>query len=101
MRRGTTPQITIQVEGINLKDCDQIVLSFKQGNKLLNKNSDDMEISDDGQSLICKLTQQETLDFSYGSVKIQLKCKTVDGEVQASDIFSKNIEDILDESVME
>lgn len=102
MRRGTTPTITIEVDGISLYDCTDIEVTFKQDRYMLNKrfSEDEVELDRDNNVVIVRLTQEETLQFKPTGIYIQIKVKDVDGGVGASDILVRKINDILDESVM-
>lgn len=59
------------------------------------------ECSQEGKKLSVKLTQEETLALQEDQlVEIQLKVKTTDGNVMASQIIRKHPERILNEDVI-
>jgi len=101
MTRGTTPTVTLVVNGTDLADYSEIEIAFKQGSTLVVKKLSEEELSIEGNTIKTKLTQEETLAFAPHPVKIQMKAMTSDGTVVPSDIVVRSVKDILDESVMD
>lgn len=119
MRRGTTPTITITVSDYDLSYATDIWVTFEQtssGTEITREwkrypDDDDEDANDGisvtGQVITVKLGQDETLEFSKGSVKLQAKFKTDDFDdsttrdtVVASDVVTLQVDDILNEDVM-
>lgn len=103
IRRGTTPLIHLITDVDTWKDCVDIWLTFQDS-----RNEDDdltlpmerLTISEDGREIWATLTQVETLSFDT-SVKIQLKGRTADGYVIATDVVRSKVLPILDENIMD
>lgn len=63
MIRGTTPVVTLKLP-MEI-DFDTLYITFKQGDTVLEKTLDDVEI--DGLDIVVPLTQTETLSFDSES----------------------------------
>ena len=93
MRRGTTPTLTFTLP-IDASKISCLFVTFCQRGKIiLEKNIDDCEL--DKEILKVTLSQKETLSFEVGRIDIQIKLKTEDGSVMASDIEIANVEKCL------
>lgn len=101
MRRGTTPAIKVRLKGIELSTLQSLYLTFEQGNIELTKNLDDVTIDASDNSLSVTLSQQETLGFNDGDVKVQIRAMTVDGDAIASNIKTVSLGHILKEGVIQ
>ena len=95
MWRGTTPVHTFTLpEGIRLADFDAVYVTYAQGGRtVLEKNKDELEAADGGFRLV--FSQADTLCFSPGPVKIQLRGRFPDGRAVASDIVSTTALEVL------
>ena len=119
MRRGTTPTITITVSNYDLSLATDIWVTFEQessGTEITRKwvrypDEDDETANDgiivDGQTVIVKLSQSETLEFAKGNVQVQIKIKiddfdeTTTRDTVVGTVMKKlKVEDILNEDVM-
>lgn len=85
MWQGTTPTIEIKTD-INLTPMAQVQLTIedKKGNRLT-INQEELTISED--TVTFQLSQKESLSLSPGRVRLQLRVKTNDGDVLASNIM--------------
>ncbi len=95
MWRGTTPTYNfILPEGIRLEDFSTVYLTFAQnGHNVLEKTKDELESTDDGFRLL--FSQADTLCFSPGPVKIQLRARMPDGTAVASNVISTTAQEVL------
>ena len=95
MWRGTTPTYNFTLpEGIGLEDFSTVYLTFAQnGHNVLEKTKDELESTDDGFRLL--FSQADTLCFSPGPVKIQIRARLRDGNAVASDIISTTALEVL------
>ena len=102
MRRGTTPIIRLVTER-NWADFNDIWVTFEQkgktGNTELTLKGDRVQLSESGTEIYVQLTQEETLSFSRGNAKVQVK-GIHDGLVEATNDVSIKVLDILNEEVM-
>lgn len=96
MIRGTTPTIIFRLNGIDNEDIKNIYFTIEQDENQLTKTEYEYE---NGVYHI-KLTQEETLSFSEGQIKCQVKVLMLDGNVVASPIKKLGITDILMEEVV-
>ena len=95
MWRGTTPTYSFTLpEGVRLSDFSTVYLTFAQnGNTVLEKTIDELEPTDDGFRLL--FSQADTLCFSPGAVKIQLRARMPDGTAVASNVISTTAQEVL------
>lgn len=91
-RRGSTP-INIFNVNIDLREAT-IYITYKQNGKvIIEKTGSDLEVEEN--KIITRLTQEETLKFKTGPVKIQIRYVKADGEADASNIIETRSEEIL------
>ena len=85
MWQGTTPTIEIKTD-IDLTPMAQVQLTVedRKGNRLT-INQEELTISED--TVTFQLSQKESLSLSPGRVRLQLRVKTNDGDVLASNIM--------------
>lgn len=117
MRRGTTPTITLTVSDYDITDATNIWVTFEQSTssteitKYWERYPEDADANDGimvtGNTVVCKLSQEETLEFVRGNVDVQLKAKFDDfveetkyDNVVASVTKRLKVDDILNEDVM-
>ena len=99
MRRGTTPTLRITVEGVQLDSLTSIFLTLKQGNTELEKTN--LEIDAEHNVMSVDLSQEETLMFDEGGIRVQFRAILQNGKAVASDIVTTTMEEILMEGVIE
>lgn len=97
MRRGTTPTVKINVDGISVTELDEIYLTFEQrGLEITKRETDITKDTIGGKNMLkVNLTQEETLSFKDGNIQIQFRAKTLMGTVVASTIVTDTLEHIL------
>ena len=92
MRRGTTPTITITTD-ISLADASNLYVTFKQGDHVvIEKTLDDVAVTPE--TVICVLTQSDTLALKDGLVRFQIRATLGDSTV-ASNIMTASVDEIL------
>ena len=99
MIRGTTPTHTFTFS-VDLADVKDFVITYVQkGAIVLEKKKADCTISDN--KIAVTLTQEDTLKFDHTSmVEMQVKALMNSGTVVASNIFTTNVDRILNEEVL-
>lgn len=104
IRRGSTPTIEVETE-VDISECEEIFAVIRQDvgsgcvcvEKTLTKDS---KVIDENHFSF-KLTQEETLALSESKrAELQLKAKTVFGDVLTGDIIELNIRRVLKEEVI-
>lgn len=100
MWRGTTPtHIFTFPAGVDPAGFDEIYITYEQdGSIVCEKSINDMEMTADG--VVVTFTQAETLRFSPGAVRIQIRAHTADGTAVASNIISTTAREILKDGVI-
>lgn len=103
MRRGTTPTLILEMpDEISVSDLSEAILTIEQNKReIITKFLSDMTLDVDGNAMTISLTQEETLELQDSRLaEIQLKIKTVDGMVTASDVIRIAVKEILNEEVI-
>lgn len=91
-RRGSTP-VNIFNVNIDLRGAT-IYITYKQNGKVIvEKTGDDITVEES--TLTTNLTQEETLRFKTGPVRIQIRYVKEDGTADASNIIETRAEEIL------
>jgi len=103
MYRATTPTHTFTLE-VQTSTCDEILVTYKIGDVVLNKHYEDGTLPDgmtlDGKKVIVKLTQEETLMFPAGkSVEVQLRAR-IGSDVLDTSIFKVTVNGALNEEIL-
>lgn len=101
MFRGTTPtfKLTISDNNVDLTQAYNVYATFKQLSTVITKTGEDITISP--QEVDIYLTQEESLQFSSGTLQIQLNWTYADGSRACSIIVSINVENNLIGDVLE
>lgn len=100
MRRGTTPTVSIAVNGVDPTTFKNFYIIFKQGDVEVLKSQNDSDIIEN--VIAVRLSQEDTLRFVAGKeVRVQLRAITDVDDVIASDVAYVSVEDILQEGVIE
>ena len=107
MIRYTTPTITLEVEGIDLTDNEDVYVSFEQGSRELTKSGNDLNISAETQgqttisTIVVVLTQEETASFVEArNVAVQVNYINASGVRDATGIVSVGVgRNLLDEVI--
>jgi hypothetical protein len=96
MRRGTTPTHTFKISKDTSELCKIRVTYSQLGRAVIVKHDSDMTL--DGECIIVKLTQAETLSFrAQPIVEIQIKGLDEFGEVWLSPILQETMERCVNE----
>lgn len=99
MYRGTTPTLTFTLP-FEVEQISKISLVFFQNHKLVfEKTKEDFTF--EGNNLILKLTEKETLQFEASSNQVELQFRfVVGGDVLASKIMKLEVQRILQDGVL-
>lgn len=101
MYQGTTPVLTFEIESFDASAMTAFV-SFKYGSEVLTKTGDDVTVTyaDDKSTIVCRLTQEETLAMRQGTVKVQARFIDSDNEAYATDEAYVDVEPVLYKEVI-
>lgn len=105
MYRATTPTHTFTLP-IDTSTCKEILITYKQQKVQLDKHYQDNLLPSgmtlDGDKVIIKLTQAETLMFSRDNpVYTQVRVLTTDDSAYASQRFKVSVNDVLNEDILQ
>lgn len=103
MYRGTTATNTFTLPFyMEIADLSAVYVSYSQNGKVVvEKALNDLSISTKENLIITvSLTQEDTLKFSEGKVKIQIRLKTTTGAAMASDVITTYANEILKDGVI-
>ena len=99
MMQGTTPTHTFNIP-FSTDLIEKVRITYAQhGVTVLTKEKEDCQFEEN--KIICKLTQEDTLKFDGNTqVEIQIKVRTVGGEVPISKIMGVSCERVLDRELI-
>lgn len=102
MYQGTTPTVSFEIKNYDLRGAT-VYVSFKQGNEILTKSGDDVLVSyeDETSTVICPLTQEETLAMKRGAVIAQIRFIYSDGQAYATNEKTIDVERVIYPVVIE
>lgn len=88
MIRGTTPtfQLKLISDSVDLTLAENVYATFKQGSKVITKTGEDIDVSPTQVDVY--MSQEETLGFRYGDIRIQLNWTYEDGSRACSKIVT-------------
>lgn len=95
--RGTTPVNTFNVN-VDLREATIYVSYAQRGRVIVEKTGHDLFVTET--SIETTLTQEETLCFRPGEVRIQIRYVMSDGTADASNIIETTSEEILKDGVI-
>lgn len=103
MYQGTTPSIIYNVKNYDLTGA-KVYVTFLRQNDLIVKSGIDITIAYDDDTknttVICPLTQEETLSLKQGSVKTQIRFIFSNGQAFATNIVALEVQNILYKEVI-
>ena len=96
MYQGTTPSVVFEIRGYDLTDAT-IYVSFKRGNDVLTKTGNDIACSYDGEisTVVCSLTQEETLAIRAGAVVTQIRFIYSNGQAYATEKKELEVKSVI------
>ena len=100
MRRGTTPYITINTDE-DLTGYAYVLFTMEDraGNEInIDNGGDAMQVNPG--SVVVRLSQDQTLSMSKGTVKMQIRARDSAGYAIASGIMTSTMEEILKDGVI-
>ena len=103
MYQGTTPAVTFTIKGFDLSGMT-VYVTFKSATDILTKSAPDVIVSYDSEeeesTVVCKLTQAETLGMNKGSVKAQIRFIDSSGNAYATSKAVIQMNDVLYRAVI-
>lgn len=106
IRRGSTPTITLTIDGADLTDATTY-FTVKQGTETLTKVAPGedpsiwIEVYEDGSDVCVVLSQEDTLKFIEGVAEVQIRWIDADGTAHVSGVVRMTFDKVLLEGVIE
>lgn len=97
MIRGSTPTHTFHCK-LEPELIHKVRVIYSQADVLILKK-EDADCIKDGQNIVVKLTQEDTLRFTEGTVDIQLRVLTPTGESIPSRVYKVGVGKLLENEV--
>lgn len=75
MVRGTTPTMTVKLKEdshIDLTQARNVYFTIAQGHNVITKTGEDIDIQEDGLTVLVYLTQEESLSLAEKNAEVQL-----------------------------
>lgn len=103
MYQGTTPSIVFEIKGYDLSIA-KVFVSFKRGQDILTKTDPDVQTSYDTEeeisTVVCSLTQEETLAMRQGDATVQIRFIYEDGQAYATNKAEVAVNDVIYKEVI-
>ena len=100
--RSTTPTIKLRIqnEDFDMTKIDICHVTIQQANGKNQKIFEHPDIDEYNKVVSVDLSQQDTLDYEYGNINIQMKIKLKNGKVITHPILTTTMQRILEEAVL-
>lgn len=96
MYRGTTPSLKLTLNTtLDLNELKAVWITIKCGNTMLTRELQDVEVNAEEKTFYIELTQEETLKFASGVVKIQARLLMNDEKAYATNMQEIEINNVL------
>lgn len=103
MIRYTTPTLTLTIsdEHIDLNLASDVHVTIRQGAVCVDKNADEIQIEENGRTVSCWITQEESSHFQKGNARIQVNWiyDSADGTQRRAATKEKQIQ--IDENLLQ
>ena len=102
MYQGTTPTLTLTVEGADLTD-KTVFVTIRCGNYSLTKTGEDVAVSyaDGNSTVVIRLTQRETLLMQESTATVQIRFVDAGGNADATNKATFDVQESLYSAVIE
>ena len=102
MYRSTTPTLILKIknENFDMETIDVCHISIESESKQSELLITTPQIDKENKQITATLTQEQTLAFGVGGIKVQLKIKLKNGIVVPSVIVKTTMKEILEEAIM-
>ena len=100
--RGTTPTLILRIKNADF-DMDTIDIchvTIQNDNGRNKKTFENPIINKIERTILVELTQQDTLDYTYGKINVQAKIKLTTGRVISHNIATITMKEILEETIL-
>ena len=96
MYQGTTPSLTLAIDGYDLTDAT-VCLTLENGNKQLTFTEDQLEIeyADDVSTITLKFTQEDTFRLPLGVMTCQVRWVDAEDEAYTTETATFEVNSVL------
>lgn len=102
MIRGTTPTIILNLStSVDLSEVKEMWVTLKSALKEKTFEKSELTIQPSSYSVSLTLSQEDTLEFSAGDVRVQVRFLMNNGRAYASNIKQLRMDEILKDGVIE
>lgn len=90
MKAYTTPEVRMQLEGAQdiLANAEKIILTAESGKAEIDRVGPSDELTVEGDTIIVRYTQEETVSLGVGDIRFEATVKLADGTVVKSTTVS-------------
>ena len=101
MYQGTTPALTLNVEGVDLTD-KTVFVTIRCGNYIMTVSGDDVAVSyaEGVSTVIIRLTQQQTLRMKESTATVQIRFVDENGNADATNKADFDVKSVLYRAVI-
>lgn len=99
--RGTTPTITLNINGLSALTPRELWFSFKSKERVITYQFSSPQITWDGDTVSIALTQEDTLNFYAGLLQIQVRILANTGMAYVTPVLRLNVDDVIQDGVIE
>lgn len=102
MYRSTTPTVILHIknEDFDMNQIEVCHVAIESENGRIRKIYENPDIDVENKTLTFTMTQEDTLNFYVGIIKLQVKVKIVGGAVITSKIIVTKMNEILEEEAL-
>ena len=102
MYRSTTPTVILHVknEDFDMNQIEVCHVAIESENGRIRKVYENPDINVEEKTITFTMTQDDTLNFMVGKIKLQTKMKLIGGAVVASKMIVTQMNEILEEEVL-
>lgn len=101
MYRGTTPTIVFRVDTVlKVSEMKQIWVTFKSLNHKRTYDINEIKINSDDNTVSVNMSQEDTLDFCKGKVRVQIRFLDGNEKAYATVVKEIDMKNILEDGVI-
>ena len=103
MVRGTTPTLTLKLRdgsNVDLTQAQNVYVTIAQGLNVITKTGDDVDVQNDGLTVLTYLTQEESLSLAERNAEVQLNWTYVDLDGVTMRAASKVKKIVIDRQIL-
>ena len=102
MYRSTTPTVILHIknEDFDMNQIEVCHVAIESENGRIRKIYENPDLDIENKTITFTMTQEDTLNFMVGNIKLQTKMRIIGGAVVASKMIVTRMNEILEEEVL-